>query len=517
MALPAFLDRTLDALSGLPVAQERDWFRKRLQRASLMLTAAPGVADQPTHRAGYLLSVNLASRLYPRLWLDAPSELCDAAEDLVRRINPDADVVRGESRSGPALLYGMPTRGPGKVGVSAAGWRVDLHPAEAILRRAAGPAALAAATIGSAELFRRLIRDALPPQKRRPSPPVAFNLLDWSEAIHENVVPSDPIDLGRAHLVGAGAVGEAAALALSTVPLSGEFVPVDHEPVTLANLQRYVLATADDVGMAKTTLVARHFAGSALRVTEVPTPWGADERSGPGATVALVALDTARGRIEVAASLPNRAYNAFTGPNDLGWSRHERFGQAPCLACMYWPTGPVPNRHEVIAAALGIHPERALLYLIRPTHPVGLPALPSTTGQLSASADDLRRWTEQSLLDDLVERLVMLPADAERWRGETLESLYRDGYCGGAFVAGNQAGQRDSEVVVPLAMQSVFAGIMLATQAVVAADPRLIVLRQESIEARIDLVAPFPQIVWRPRLRARGCICSDPDYGGQPF
>ena len=51
----------------------------------------------------------------------------------------------------------------------------------------------------------------------------------------------------------------------------------------------------------------------------------------------------AMARIGIQAGLPLRIYNAFTGPLDLGWSRHERFGDEPCLACLYWPTGTFPQ------------------------------------------------------------------------------------------------------------------------------------------------------------------------------
>lgn len=164
--------------------------------------------------------------------------------------------------------------------------------------------------------------------------------------------------------------------------------------------------------------------------------------------------------------------------------------------------------------ALGIHPERALLYLIRPTHPVGLPAIPATSGQFTAPEAERLRWSQQSLLEDLVELSVMPAADADRWHGEPLESLYRDGLCGGAFASGTSSATRHREVLVPMAQQSALAGIILATQVVTASDPRLRELRPDAIEGRIDLMAPLPQIVTRPRLRTPGCLCFDADYGG---
>jgi hypothetical protein len=64
-------------------------------------------------------------------------------------------------------------------------------------------------------------------------------------------------------------------------------------------------------------------------------------------------------------------------------------------------------------------------------------------------------------------------------------------------------------VLVPLAHQSVFAGIMLATQVVVAADPELVQARPPSIEGRFDVLSGLPQLLRRPRTRTAGCICAD--------
>lgn len=513
MALPRFIDRALDALTRLPVDRDRDWFLTRLSSSSITLEAAGGVNDHPAHRSGYLLAANLAARQYPAIQLAGPTELCDDAAKLIRAINPVADVDRGRTATKVSLGYGVSSKDDHNIGVMARGWLVDLHPAHAQLLPVIGPAALAASTVGMAELFRQLIGDVLPQQKRRASPPLAFNLIDWGSDPLSDSLSRAPLDIGRVHLAGAGAVGEAAALTLGTMALSGELWPVDHESVALSNLQRYVLAYDADVDRPKAQLVAERLAGSTLRVTEVPTKWGADGRSGPGSGTVLAALDTGAGRIEVAGSLAPCLYNAFTGPSDLGWSRHEAFGEAPCLACLYWPSRPVPSRHEVIGEALDVNPERVLLYLIRPTLPVGSPAVQSGSGTFKTDERERRAWYEQSLLDDLVARSVMTAVDAEQWRDQPIEALYRDGVCGGGFVPGRST-RIDRDVIVPLAHQSVFAGIMLATQLVTALDPQLRSLRPPAIEGRLDLLAPLPQIVTRPRIRTQGCICFDADFGG---
>jgi hypothetical protein len=178
---------------------------------------------------------------------------------------------------------------------------------------------------------------------------------------------------------------------------------VDPQPVDLSNLQRYVLAADGDVGVAKTDLAVRATTGTALTAIPAPTMWGIDRRSGPGAArVALVALDSAADRIPVAACLPGRAYNAWTQPADVGWSRHENFGSEPCLACLYYPDRPRLNDHELIANALRQPPLRILSYLITRT-PVGAPLPHIATVPDLPTPPDASTWTSRPLLDDLAE------------------------------------------------------------------------------------------------------------------
>ncbi len=515
MALARFIDRALDAGSVLPVRLERDWFRERLASAALTLEAAAWVEDDNAHTAGYMLAVNLAARLYPRLALAGPPSLRDAAEGLARRINPAIEISDEISES-QRFAYGLKPRSSTEVAVGAFGWRFELGTNSTEWRPVAGPAALAAASIGMAELFRQLIRDVLPPSHRRRSRQVRMNIINWEPDALVEVIPDAPIDIGQMHLIGCGAIGQAAAAAMASMPVTGRLVAVDPESVELSNLQRYVLALDTDVLAAKTALINRAFAHLPVDIEEIRTAWGADGRTGPGAGGVLIALDSAQARIEVAGSLPARAYNAFTGVADIGWSRHERFGIEPCLACMYWPTQRAPHRHELIASALGIHPDRALMYLVQRVA-VGQPVEEQAARVFSATAEELKSWSQRALLDDLADRLDLSGDERQKWNEASIDALYRDGYCGGALVALRRSGGVVEDAVVPMAPQSVLAGVMLATQAIAACHAPLLALRPQSIEARIDLLAQLPQIVARPRARVAGCICTDSDFGGRAF
>jgi hypothetical protein len=338
--------------------------------------------------------------------------------------------------------------------------------------------------------------------------PGGFNLVtldEWSET------PGDAYqyEVGMFHLVGAGAIGQAAALSLRESGAAGHVVAVDEQTLTLQNLQRYLLATDADIDAAKTDLIGRALEGTPLTVEKVPTRWGFDQNARPGAArVVLIGVDSAQSRIDLQAGLPCRIYNAFTGPLDLGWSRHENFGTDPCLACLYWPESPQPSRHELIAKALGQHPLRVLSYMTMRL-PVGRPLpylAPAVDLQTPADANS---WLQGALLDDIARRFTI--QDHQRWAEVLIDDLYHDGVCGGGIIhQGPQAGGED--LVVPLAHQSALAGIMLATQLLVASVPELAALRPKSVEARYDVLGPPKQILPRPRMRTDRCLCGDPDY-----
>lgn len=70
--------------------------------------------------------------------------------------------------------------------------------------------------------------------------------------------------LGEVVLIGAGAIGNRAAWALSRVNMSGRLRIVDHESVDLGDLQRYVLAERKDEHAVKAHLLSRYFQGPLL-------------------------------------------------------------------------------------------------------------------------------------------------------------------------------------------------------------------------------------------------------------
>ncbi len=184
----------------------------------------------------------------------------------------------------------------------------------------------------------------------------------------------------------------------------------------------------------------------------------------------------------------------------------------PCLACLYWPTRPRPNRHELIAAALGQHQLRVLSHMVT-GHAVNVPLPPDVLPIMRdiPTPSEAHLWSQRSLLDDVADTAGLDAAARERWHGCTIDQLYRDGICGGALVTTTLQGV-PQEVVVPVAHQSALAGVLLAAQLLVASDPDLAPRRPESTEVRYDVLQGLPQVLARPRKVTTGCLCQDPDF-----
>lgn len=506
MALPPYAGRIKDAV-GAVADIDRAGLDSLLGKVTVTVTMTDRVAD-PAWRAGAELLVNLLARFYPRLSVRcADAAASSELNELARAINPDIE--------NPSSLGGLDERvvaiGFGTSGedydviVDASGWIASID--EEL--QGEPPAALTtmvAACLASAEAFRIVFSDNLAGRGRQSPQPGRLTLSH--AAVTREVVADTALPV--IHLAGAGAIGQSFILAMSALGLSGALVVVDPEGIELSNLQRYTLTTMADIGVLKVDLAATHLEASGWTATRVATPWGADARSGPGQDCVVVALDSVRDRISVAAGIHRRIFNAWTQPEDLGTSRHEAFGTEPCLSCLYYPDQRRPSDHELVAAALVEHPLRVLAYFTTNV-PVGapLPFLNDIAGMpLPEGAD---RWLVTPLVADLLERGLLPSEDLSRWATKRIGELYSEGVCGGGLLPA-PGGKTDTSVMVPLAHQSALAGVLLAFEVVAAYVPELAAARSPQIETRLNLLVGLPQITARPRERTVGCICSDSDF-----
>lgn len=510
MSLPRYFERAADALEVALGADDRDGLRSRLEGTAVGLRLAPNL-DDDAHRAGYLVALNLVARLYPRVALDGPADLVAQGTKLATSINPDVEMLP-EVDGIPTITFSSERPAAGCVTVLASGWNVHVDGFNDDEAEDTNElVGIIAGGIAAGELFRIVFAAELEERGRRATPaPSGFNVVTLGEPTSDLPPLEAQPGLGNLHLVGAGAVGQAAAYAFRALKAGGLLTVVDPEVVELSNLQRYVLTTDAMDGAAKVAVIETALLATPLATRSHRVPFEELTPSLSEAATVLVAVDSEQSRIELQATLPGRVYNAWTQPADIGWSRHERFGEEPCLACLYWPSGQRPSRHELIGDALRQPPARVLAYLITGTA-VGSPLPPEAASAIAgqAAGDQVARWMSSSLLEDVSADAGMNAAVLPAWSQRGVEDLFREGICGGALLGLGEAKHR---ALVPLAHQSALAGFFLAAQALLAEDPRLRALRHDFVEARYDVLRGLPQVLAKPRQRQAGCICGDADF-----
>jgi molybdopterin/thiamine biosynthesis adenylyltransferase len=508
MSLPRFLSRIADAAGPLLTDLDQSAIGTRLEEVIVALRIDAETAALDGQAPGFLLAVNLAARLYPNLVIDAPEPLKEEAVKLAGAIHPGIELTDGNGAV--ELAWGPGTPLVERVTVACAGWIVFLDKEDQACGACVAAAAMAAACFAMAQVFRAVFAEHLE-HGRSAAKSWELNLVTLGEGGADVPWP-EPIDIGTVHLAGCGAIGQAAVATLAVLPVSGTLVAVDHDTVDVGNLQRYVLTRDTDEKSNKPGLIKRALKKTDITVQPVRSRWGDDEHSGSGAETVLVALDSEDDRISVQASLPRAVYNGWTQPEDIGVSRHEHFGEEPCLACLYIPRGPKPSRSELIARALGQHELRVLTYIVNRV-PVGAPLVP---GQLQptlrlALPPEASSWTERSLLEDVAVVFGRDPAELTEFAELTVELLYRDGICAG-MLHGADGDNRAQEVSVPLAHQSALAGVMLAIEFFMACSPALRSHRPKLPEMRYDVLRDNPQVLPVPSSRRNGCICEDADF-----
>ncbi len=381
MSLARFYSRINEAIS--PLLSGIEDFGTFLSEKIVCLDAPDDLEAHPVHLAGFVLATNLCARLYPRLRLLGPDRVVSQCRSVIEQINPVCEVETKPGECHGGLSWAVRPSCDHSVVVAPVGWevQVDLEGSSQI-QPSNMLVSLAAASIGVGEVFRSVFAPFLHSGRSQPAPG-RLNVLTLDEP--SQALPGMPsnIEIGRVHLAGAGAIGQAFIYTLARTSVRGTLVVVDPESITLSNLQRYILANDGDVGLSKCSLINRALRSSSLQSICVEDNWERVELSTDGPVeVVCTAVDSARVRMGIQSGLPQRIYNGWTQPADLGWSRHENFGVDPCLACLYWPNRPLPNEHELIARATRQDELRVLGYLTyrpavdQPLQPEQIPRIP---------------------------------------------------------------------------------------------------------------------------------------------
>lgn len=505
MAIANFFDRALMSASQALRGIEPSAIQERLESQIIELLFDDTAAAATEGRAALDLAVRLLVRLYPNMRLTPlgtqAAALQPQLEELAQAINPAIDLSL-EAEASVRLVFGATAvpEGPNTIYAGSDAWLAkvsDKGPqgtgASDIPFGAGG-----AACLGAANVFRAVFSDAL--EVPRLDEDAVLSLFDFTTGVGATHGPVNlDVVIGETPLVGVGAIGNGAIWALAKVPgLKGRLHLVDHEKVELSNLQRYVLTTQHDIDRVKVTVAHEAVAAgnSRLETTPFVTRWDeyVEGRGHCALSRAVAALDSAADRIAVQAALPRRTLNAWTQAGDLGVSRHGFLEAEACLACLYIPQRQKPNEDQIIAQALGLPIEPAVLLhplreLLVNGQPVGEAFVRETTLRLGLPADALLRFA-----------------------GEPLRQFYSKAVCGGAIL---QPDRTKPPIEAPLAFQSALAGVMLAAELVAEAGE----LRSERLKTKtvIDLRRPLGkrlnfQIAKPAPTASAKCICQDADF-----
>jgi len=510
MALPRFFDRVTHSIISAAGPVDCASIAAHLQDKVVRVVAPDWITDVEGHSEGFLVACNLLARTYPALVVDAPEPIREAAIDTILAINPACDLVGNDVQPNATLTWGIGPVSASEVCASAAGWNTFLDEAVPAAPSACSSlAAMASAALGVREIFRAVLGD-LTGDSRSGGTAIGWNLITLREP--EAGVPPlvRGVDFGDIVLVGCGAIGQAFVAAMRAANSRGRLVAIDPEDIELSNLQRYVLTTNGDVGEAKTSLVARAFLGTEIEVVQERRTWSLDGEQSP---VCLVcALDTVADRIGCQGSLPRTIYNAYTGDQDLGWTRHERFGEDACLACIYWPSQREASWTEQVARSLGMEGDgkRIALYKISRIT-IGEPLPPAILVSNGVAAELAAKWGQNSLVDDLATIFDLSDHVKLEWSGKDIDAVYSEGLCGGRLVEVLDRGKNDL-LLVPLAHESVLAGVMLAASVLAAHHPDLRDVRHPDTKGAVRLNGNPGLPYTSAPARLDQCICSDPAF-----
>jgi len=489
MSIADYHERAAMAAAQVIAGFDADLFRKTLEHTGVGVAIGRQSAMSNEGKVLADLVVRLLARLYPCLELRVEvSEEGERLAALARAINPRIEFINNAS-IGISIGKEAPTF-KDTYFAGSNGWDALLSSRETVPTGSSqNPfGAGAASCFAVANLFNRVL---IPDWQHRITADLLFSTFKREREKTSGDIPNGNWKMtGDAVLVGLGAVGNGVVWALALSSLTGTLHIVDHETLELSNLQRYVLAERSDERKTKIEIAERHLRGP-LKPQPHQQTWAEFVgMAGYDWPHVLVALDSAADRRAVQASLPKWIANSWTQPGDLGISVHNHFdGLGACLACLYLPSGRIPNEDEIVARALGVP---GMLNEIRTLLHTG-------------------KGVSRQLIESVAAGLGRPVEDVLRYEGRPVRDLYVEGVCGGGLIPLGSAGTPPRALHVPVAHQSALAGVLLA-----AALVRRSLLGEEegTLITRVDILRAVPNYVTQPALKAGNglCICEDSEY-----
>lgn len=348
---------------------------------------------------------------------------------------------------------------------------------------------LAVGTLGAAEVFKLAFGSRIP--RALVGQEYSLSLLNYGEGQKDELEPAPDLPLDLV-LYGAGSVGTGLAHALALAPqFTGTVAVVDNGAFDEKNPYKYSLldwATAS-TGQPKSPWLARRLRELSDGRLEATAFAGTAEQyvaslgEGYRIPLAVSAVDTVEGRLEIQDTLPKRTINAGIAGTTAEVSVHG-FGDGPCLACLCLDREQESWQATPIAQALGLNPGRA--------HDLILGNLPMEQADIEAIRVASRLPPE-------------IVASLDTFLGQPLLSLWnRQVAYSDAAVSVNESGPQP---LVSTAFVSAFAGVLLLAELYKEVDSTLASYRVRNSYQQELLGIPAGNVFEHLRDARGWCLC----------
>ncbi|WP_026461375.1 E2 ligase fold family C protein [Adhaeribacter aquaticus] len=499
MALANFFDKAALAASQILQGFDRRSFEQQLESSIILVGFDSFAINSREGLASLDMVIRLLGRLYPKMVIKALDAEAQGYVPVVKgqliAINPHIELLSEDASPTIAVIIGntsltldQPAAHVFYIGSS--GWIAKLSSNRPLGSNSSNNpfGAGAAACLGAANVFRAVFASMLPDAELDGE--INLSLVDYT--IGEQLTTEYPelpdiINFSETILVGLGAVGNGFIWAVSKLTqLQGTLHLVEHDPIDLSNLQRYVLTSQDDIDGSKVDLGIKFLNETGLTTIPHRGKWNAflANRQDWKLPRVAVAVDSAEDRIAIQAAIPSKIVNAWTQAYDLGISRHNNFLEDACLACLYLPKEESLSESAIIAEALGLPEPEVRLMLVH-----------------QAVVDLTLATRIATAKDQPLENLMPLV-------GKPLRNFYQKTICGGIILSSGNGEQNET----PMAFQSALAGIMLAGE-LIQED---LGLREKKLatSTRINLLSSVGKYLNVPvqKQKDKRCLCNDKHY-----
>jgi len=322
--------------------------RHRFLAKKVLLTGEPEILTTANGRNCFLNAVGLLIRVCANITIHIPAA-CEGLRDACRMFSERIAFGRGveyrdyvdDVGSFDAILSVGATVNPGLpwTTINSNGWLARVSsgtgglPADVTMENPVG--ALAAASLGVGEVFKRLIR--LRPERGDFLDGLTFSLRTY-RARETDCRPELPSSLDvDLLLIGAGAIGNGVVRLLSQLPCRGRLDIVDPQTYGEENLGTCIQIGGYDVGASKARTLAAHLRRPLLEVQAFEMTfeeYARDARANQA--VVLNGLDNISARHQVQRTLwPDVVVDGAIGDFMCQVSRHPWPDDVACLICLF--------------------------------------------------------------------------------------------------------------------------------------------------------------------------------------